>query len=346
MIGAGGVLGRLICHELEQIIVEPIQLMVTDYKKERAELLLQQFESVSEWRYLDVHNQEQVSDVVRGVELVIVTVKQQQPFIQQACFDQEIVCIDVTPFYPFVKQVQQLATSYATPLTGSVVMTGFIPGLSGLMINDLGHAFTEINEINVALLQNTNAKVGITGVLDMLNIIAQPVIRNGQQIKGFTKSRLMGFGESGLSRKVRLIEHDEKQLLQQLEKWSGVELYYWTAWNRPFYNAIITIVQRLGLLQKVGRFARLLEKGVSHNPEKSETAYLTVEITGNIAGQVVTKTLRLETRSDYALTAKVTAAIAKHLLGNKISGVVAISEVTELSHLLAMIKSESIKLSL
>lgn len=121
------------------------------------------------------------------MDIVVVAVKQRNPHIQKRCIENKILCIDVTPFYDFAEKVYELNQSAENNKIGSVIMSGFFPGLSGLMIKEAISDFQEITEINVGLLQSTNAKAGISGILDMLKIIDQPVTFQNETLSGFTK---------------------------------------------------------------------------------------------------------------------------------------------------------------
>lgn len=98
--------------------------------------------------------------------------------------------------------------------TGSVIMSGFFPGLSGLMVKKAISPFDEVTEVNVALLQNTNAKAGVAGIVDMLKIIAQPVSFQKRAQPGFTKKRKMPIKHHSEEIEVRLIDHSEKEFVK------------------------------------------------------------------------------------------------------------------------------------
>ncbi|MEH6889886.1 hypothetical protein V7024_09230 [Bacillus sp. JJ864] len=87
--------------------------------------------------------------------------------------------------------------------------------------------------MNIGLLQNTNAKAGISGILDMLKIISQPANyytdNDMVNVLGFTKKRKMYFNEPYNESEVRLIDHAEKDFLNQTLKIKQIN--YWTAWN-------------------------------------------------------------------------------------------------------------------
>ncbi|MGG1876227.1 saccharopine dehydrogenase NADP-binding domain-containing protein [Paenibacillus cisolokensis] len=134
VVGASGVLGKLVCGELLRIFENQIKLIVTDYNTERGKRLADSFYGDVQFQYLDVNDEDRVERVLRNVDVAVVVLKQKTPHIQKVCIQNKILCIDVTPFYDFVQQVVELHHSAVDNNVGSVVMSGFFPGLSGLMI--------------------------------------------------------------------------------------------------------------------------------------------------------------------------------------------------------------------
>ncbi len=92
------------------------------------------FDHHVEFRHLMLRDNERVNHVLEDVDGVVIALKQENPFIQKACIEQDVLCVDVTPFYEFVDKVSYLNEEAKEAGTGSVVMTGFFPGLSALMV--------------------------------------------------------------------------------------------------------------------------------------------------------------------------------------------------------------------
>ncbi|MGG0237475.1 hypothetical protein [Bacillus rhizoplanae] len=227
-------------------------------------------------------------------------------------------------------------------------MSGFFPGLSGLMVNKAVSNFQEVTDVNIGLLQNTNAKAGVSGILDMLKIISQRVNyytdNDTTNVSGFTKKRKMYFNEPYNESEVRLIDHAEKDFLNQ--KLKIEQMNYWTAWNNQFFNKQISSLKKLGVIDAILKLnnSKFLSKVVKHNPNKDEQAFLTVEVKGIIDNKECIKTLSLSTFSDYHTTAMVTAALAKATLHSKIKGVVFPFEITNIDEVLSEINCKDIVL--
>ncbi|MEH7456695.1 saccharopine dehydrogenase NADP-binding domain-containing protein [Bacillus sp. JJ1127] len=346
VVGASGVLGKLVCTELLRIFNNQVKLTVTDYKAARGMRLAKSFDQEVMFQYLDVTNEENTKKILKNIDIVIVILKQQNPYIQKACVNNDILCIDVTPFTDFVKKIEILHQDTEKNEVGSIVMSGFFPGLSGLMVKKAVSNFHEITEVNVGLLQNTNAKAGISGILDMLKIISQRVDyyedRHSTNLSGFSKKRRMYFFEPNDNREVRLIDHAEKQFLQKALHIKNIN--YWTSWNSVFFNKQISFLKKFGLIDVILKLNnnKFLSKIVKHNPNKNEDAFLTVEVTGVIDDTKCKKTLSLSTFSDYHLTAMVTAALAKIAVNKKITGVVFPSELTSVDEILSEINCKDV----
>ncbi|MFJ7949987.1 saccharopine dehydrogenase NADP-binding domain-containing protein [Lysinibacillus sp. NPDC096418] len=344
VVGASGVLGKLVCTELLRIFDTQINLIVTDYKEDRGKTLANSYNKDVKFEYLDAKNEENVTKVIKNVDIVIVVLKQDNPYIQKTCIDNRILCIDVTPFTDFVGKIKLLQQEAELNEVGSIVMSGFFPGVSGLMVHKAIIGFQQVDEVNIGLLQNTNAKAGISGILDMLNIISQRVMNGTRNLSGFTMKRKMYFNEPTNEREVRLINHAEKGYLNQ--KLNVKTINYWTAWNQPFFNKQISLLKSLGIIDIILNLGnkKFLSKIVKHKPEKDENAYLTVEVKGIIDNKETIRTLALSTFSDYHTTAMVTAALAKVAVQKKIEGVVCPFEITNIDELLTEINCIKINL--
>lgn len=220
-------------------------------------------------------------------------------------------------------------------------MSGFFPGLSGLMIKKTILNFQEVREINVALLQNTNARAGVSGIIDMLKIIAQPVVFQHQVVSGFTQKRNMYFLNQSKEKEVRLINHSEKLLLN--DKLTTAPINYWTSWNFSAFNKMVSILRKIGFIKIIDKVNnKFLSKVVKHNPKKKENAFLTIEVRGVVDNKERVRILSLSTFSDYHTTAIVTAALVKISLENGVKGIVCPFELTNLDELLSIINCSEI----
>lgn len=335
VVGASGVLGKLICSELIKLIDDQMMLIITDYNQERGKKLANSIKN-AQFQYLDVDDGDNVNRVIRNIDIVVVVLKQRSPRIQKLCVENKILCIDVTPFFDFAEKVIELNPIAEKNEVGSVIMSGFFPGLSGLMIKEAISGFQEVSEVNVGLLQNSNAKAGLSGVLDMLNIISQPVDLQTNSIPGFTFKRKMYFLNKVKEQEVRLIEHSEKSLIKS--KLKNVPIQYWTSWNVTTFNKLISLMRRIGLIPLLLKFnKKFLTKVVKHNPNIDENAFLTVEVKGTVEKRQRVRIIAMSTHSDYHTTAKVTAALAKISLNKKVKGVLCPFEITSLEELISVI---------
>lgn len=114
---------------------------------------------------------------------------------------------------------------------------------------------------------------------------------------------------------------------------------YWTAWNVNAFNKLVSILRQLGLIAMIHKVnSKLLSKAVNHDPNKSEAAYLTVEVKGIIANKERVRVISLATFSDYHTTARVTASLAKISLQKEVEGVVCPFELTNLDELVSVMK--------
>lgn len=338
VVGASGVLGKLICQELLRLFNSNISLIVSDYNLSRGAETAALLSSNVSFRFLDVHNDTSIAEALHNVDIVIIALKQNNPNIQRECLKSKTLCIDVTVFLEFVQKTLMLDQDAKDCGAGSVMMSGFFPGLSGLMVKEAISNFSEIEEVNVGLLQNTNAKAGISGILDMLKIVSQDVhnVAEGRSnnITGFTKKRNMSFYEPLSEREVRLVNHAEKMILS--ERLQIENINYWTAWNSRGFNSLISLLRASGLINRVlkSKNSSFLSKFINHNAAKSEHVSISVEVKGMVDNKKCIKKLVFSTFSDYHTTAMFTAAIAKIAISKKIIGVVFPFEIIDLEEII------------
>jgi saccharopine dehydrogenase-like NADP-dependent oxidoreductase len=345
VIGASGILGGLICTELSLLFNNSIQLFIGDYQKKRGEKTANKFNG--EFCETDSTNVEKLTASLSDKDIVIVAVNQTEPVIQKVCLEYEIICIDVTAFYSFAQKVQDVYKNHNGTKATSVLMAGFFPGLSGVLLQKAVKYFDDINEANITLLQNTNAKAGATGIIDMLNIISQPVhttlYDKDIQLFGFSLKRKISIPQSDKKYKARLIYHSEKQLL--LDKLQIKNLNYWTAWDSPVFNILVSLLRRSGLLlfltHKMNK--KTLKKLIKHDENKSEETVLIADVKGYKEKSEQRKYFTIETFSDYGTTAKIAAALAKIVLQRKTEGACFPLEITDLDEILNVINDTRIK---
>ncbi len=134
VVGASGILGQFVCQELINLYKEELDLIITDYKAERGNQVASHLNHDVEFKKLDVSNVKDIHRVINNIDCVIVTIKQEQPYIQETCIRNKIRCIDVTPYSAFVDKVKIYEQEAQKNKIPSIVMSGFVPGLSGLMV--------------------------------------------------------------------------------------------------------------------------------------------------------------------------------------------------------------------
>ncbi|WP_338749244.1 saccharopine dehydrogenase NADP-binding domain-containing protein [Bacillus sp. FJAT-52991] len=346
VVGGSGVLGQLICHELLRIFDHTIHLVVSDYKTNRGQKTAQSFGKNATFRFLDVNHPDSIEQAIHHIDLVIVALKQPKPTIQKQCIKNKVFCIDVTTFKDFVDMTKELDQEARENNVGLIVMSGFFPGLSGLLVKKAIANFNEVSEVNVGLLQNTNAKVGLSGTLDMLKIINQEVhMLNGEKIPGFSKTRHMTFSHPLDQRKVRLIDHAEKNYLAEILPIEKIN--FWTAWNKNSFNSLIALLKRLHVIDRILQWnnQKFLSTFIKHNPKQTEEAAISIEVKGVLENKECSKTIALTAFSDYHTTAIFTSALAKIATEKEITGVVFPVEITDLEEILSQMDCPKITLN-
>ena len=346
VIGASGVLGGLICNELKNSFGNDIILFVGDYHTIRGENTARKFNA--KYCETNITYIEKLSVSLSDMDIIIITINQKEPIIQRICIEKNLLCIDVTAFYSFTKKVQELYRNIkGDRKPTSLLMAGFFPGLSGLILQKALKSFDSVEDVNISLIQNTNAKAGASGMLDMLKIISQPVITTykDKEIRkpGFLIKREIKLPLLEKTYKPRLISHPEKTMLGEM--FSVENLNYWTAWNNSVFNILISFLKRTSLLRFItSRIKReTLNKIIKHDESKSEETVLIVDIKGYKNKIEYTKSFFLKTFSDYGTTAKTTVALAKVILAKKNQGACVPLEITNLDEILEIMNDKRIE---
>jgi len=320
VIGANGALGQQIVQQLE---LRNVNIVHGIYNKEQLG---------DAARFVDVNDASTINAAIKGIDVVVVAVRQREPLVQKACVAIGIPCIDVTVEYEFSEKVRDACADSTVPL---VMMCGFFPGLSGVLAESLASQFDEVRSISVGLLQNTNAKVGATGVADMLRKITQPITSNELKTAAFSQTKKIDFGYDVGEITTRMMPYDERIVL--FNRYPGAAVEYYTAWNNKAFTRLIYILQKTKLLTLLLNWhVPLVPK---HDPTKPQTVHLTTIVTGAINGIPTTKAINLRADSDYVTTARFVAA-AVQKIGNdssKLRGVVFPLEFVKVADVMTML---------
>jgi saccharopine dehydrogenase-like NADP-dependent oxidoreductase len=340
VVGASGELGGTICQVLLNMYGATVEIVVGDYDARRgastAARLCAAFEQT------DTTDEKALQRSVASVDSVVVAASLRDVSIHRICATLGVPCIDVTAFLDRVREVAA-ALDGLVDIRAPIVMTaGFFPGLSGLLPPHAASQFQSIDELDVVLLQNTNARAGASGIRDMLTIVSTPLSTpvGVARIPGFSMRARVVRPQTGEVKTVRRIAHDEAKLLG--ERLHGQEPRYWTAWDRESFNRLVAMLIRVGVVgrivkrwsnDRIDRFAR-------HDPRKPEDASIVVRVRGERGGQSEDYSIELSTFSDYRTTALVVAALASIVRNSSRTGLVIPSDVCTLDEVLATIDDD------
>lgn len=267
------------------------------------------------WVEIDTASRESLRRAVVGMDVVVVVAPQAEPGVQMACVEAQVPCVDVSPSGKLYGLTLRDCADATVPL---VMMTGFFPGLSGILAAHVVRGLDVVHHIDIGLLQSSNARVGATGVADMLRAISRPVAVGDRRVRGFSAAKAFAIGPQSFVG--RAVHYDEADILTA--RLGAGEITYWTAWDGAGLTRFIAAVQRLRLLGPLLRFTR----GITprHDPEQPEVTWLSAEAVGTVSDRQVTHRVGVEAASDYGATATITASVvARLLLGGDIpNGVV------------------------
>ncbi|MBV7390801.1 SDR family oxidoreductase [Enterococcus sp. ALS3] len=310
VIGASGSLGFEICRSLHKVFDEKVTVLVGDYRKERGPKTVERLEKLeiaAKFIYTDFSEYKSLDDAInQPLDCVIVAVKQNKPVLQELCSIYSIPCIDLTAYGSFTNFVENVLPNNGAP---SIMMAGFFPGLSGVLVHSAVSDFSEIQQVKVNLVQNKNAQVGLSGIEDMLKIIHQPV---GDAAHGFREVETINIKQRTF--KIRKIAHDEGAVLDEK---LGIGLpTYQTGWNQNGFNHLVSFLLEYGLAEPLLKIAKKLKLkfNARHNDER---VYLEVEASGIKFQEQTTEKIQIEATSNYGITADFCALVTKKILNNR-----------------------------
>ncbi|PKM58460.1 MAG: hypothetical protein CVU98_00795 [Firmicutes bacterium HGW-Firmicutes-3] len=351
VIGASGVLGKLICRETLRVFNNNVNLLVGDYRRDRGRALALMLGPKAEYQYIDASNSNSIKVALKDVSCVIISMNQNEPLIQTQCIEAKIHCIDVTASSELLDKVKPLNKKAIASNIALVMFSGFFPGLSGILIKDTSSDFERTDEVNIGLLSSVNAQAGYSGFIQMLEVCHKPVVlKHKNQEKtfpGFYQKTYMHFSEPFGRKHVRLVNYSERAVLAQ---YLNIPiLNYWIGLEKE------ALTMALGILKKIRVTALCLKNRIlgkfftkvlfKHNPDKPETTALSISVHGTQCGISKTRILTLKAYSDYGVTAAFNAALCWYLvyqMSSKSLGVRFPFEIVTLSEILSIMATEGV----
>ncbi len=315
IIGSNGILGR---HILEKAItafgVE--NLVISDYKEAR---LTQQKKQISSTygneplsKVIDVNSEESIRSGLIDIDLVIVAIQQEVPLIQKQCVIKGINSIDLSVKPSFISKTLELNRIQGIK-TIQLIMGGLFPGLSGILAKEIYESSMQNQPIDIGLLQSSNGTNGKSGVSDMLMIFDKDVeLLKEETIEkhsGYSYKKKFDYPEPFGTKTHRLANFIERDYLKEY----GIKSNYWTSFDKPSLNTIISVLKKLCFLKlfKYPQISRVLSSLITkqNKGDKNEFIGLSAKNSNNEISIVMT--------SDYEATASCTIAFARIILNQE-----------------------------
>lgn len=324
VFGSSGGLGRMFVDQVIRLFGKE-SLVISDYKRERAESLCQELGLSNSPRIIDIRKKESIISGLEGIKGAIIAAKQQTPQIQIEALKKGIITVDVTVFREFIDEVRGLDRLAKTRNTAALVFAGYFPGLSGIAVHDMLNRFNKAEEISVSLLQSTNATTGTVGFLDMLNIVNSPLTINGQKRRGFSLKKSFYHSDYKKDFTQYRIRSGEAELLSSL---FGLDIGYYTGWQKASFNRMIKFLNRSGLTHFLAnnrngiKLANLIHPPKRYSESSSELTSLTISGRGIRDGKALQESIHINTKADYLTTVISATTMLKLMLqrGAKLEG--------------------------
>lgn len=196
-----------------------------------------------------------------------------------------ISTLDVSVSHPH-RFLASLAETARTTGSRHLVSVGLMPGLSGVLAREALARFPD-DQVDILLVQSSNAKVGINGVRDMLTLIV-PTTKNAAPKPGWLR-----------------LDHPEAGTASP-----NGQIRYWTTWDDQAKTSLVGGLAKQRLLPVLARrlpdaALRRLAASKPHQPENCE---IQVWVDGR-------KKLAVGLSGDYPATAAICAALVKMVPG-------------------------------
>lgn len=355
VIGATGGVGQRICREIVRLFGSSA-LLVGDHKSGRGKAFANALGADVRFQVVNILDHESIVKALAEVDAVIVAVPQPEAVVQSLCISRRIPCLDVTVQPDLIAKVKQLDDEAVANETVALMTAGFFPGLSGLLVKDAVNSLTRVFSIDVGLLQNANASAGVTGVADMLGMYAQSVpYRKDDEttvVPGFRVTRTLMYPVPFGQKVQRLVNFVEASLIA--EKLHIHNINYWTGSDKAGLDAFIVLLNTIGLLKffnvpeirmKCAKILHtLMRLGIRES--QPETTAISIAVSGQREGRLVTIKRSLTAPSDYGTTAMSAAAMTKLILDHRVNryGVLFPFEVFPLQVVVETMKCNDVKI--
>jgi len=316
IIGSNGILGR---HIVEKAISAfgVKNIVISDYREAR---LIEQKNQITSvfgiepfYKIIDIKSEESIRRGLIDINLVIVAIQQEMPLIQKLCIKLGINSIDLSVNPSFINQTLRLNSIHEIKSL-QLITGGLFPGLSGILAKKISESSIQNEPFDIGLLQSANGTNGKTGVSDMLMLFDKDVeLLKKETIEkhsGYSYKKKFEYPEPFGIKTLRLANFIERDYLKEY----GIKSNYWTSFDKPSLNTIISILKKLRFLKlfKYPKIREVLSSRITKQNKgaKNEFIGLSAKNSNNEISLVLT--------SDYEATASCTIAFARIILNEEI----------------------------
>lgn len=341
VIGSSGVLGALICAQVQNLFPYGLNLTVTDYNAKRGTEFAKSLGENTQFRYLNINERKSIESAIEGTNLCIIALTQQEPVIQEVCIEKRIDSVDVVNSYEFVKKAKLLNKKAMENNTSVILMAGFFPGLSGVIINDLINDNPAFDKFDVGYLANKNGQMGLSGLKEVIKIMSQPVLYsiNGKcrEYPAFKVKKKLSYAEPFRDKVSFLVKWSgEEEVLKEIYPY--IDFNYWITTDKKLFTYIFKFVRVLISLKffnsdkKKEQLAQFIFKNIKRDERLPETTSLSFYGKDSLnRGICIKRSILVD--SDYKTTALFATAIAKKVYAGKFKGVLFPFQITNYSEI-------------
>ncbi len=316
VVGGYGGVGQHVTGELWARYGE--RVIVGGRSSARAAQLAQALGATFEFRYVDVSDRRTVDEAMADVGLAIVCVDQPAPHVQEAAIARGAHCLDVT-IRPRHLQAVRALHDRAAKAGSTILFTGFMPGVSGVMARYAGENMADLDSLDIALCLAWEGEAGPAGIRYFPNLFVEPVpvVEGGKvrHVPALSNGRRVEFlSPLGIKAAYVLNLPDQTILPETL----GVPVTCrFTFDNVAVTNALAWLgklglwrtLDQMGYLPKVASFVNSFRAACSRLARKE--VGLTVQAYGwRKDGQPIVQRLSLLGDSNYGVTALSTVIMA------------------------------------
>ncbi|MEK8207100.1 saccharopine dehydrogenase NADP-binding domain-containing protein [Paenibacillus sp. FSL L8-0696] len=336
VVGGYGHVGRTICEILEKKY--PGKVYAAGRSLVKAKQFSQSTDGKIKPMQVDINNP-LPTDKLERVKLIIMCLDQTDADFVRAVFRSGIHYVDVSANGLFLNEIEKYKREAEDNGSSAVLSVGLAPGITNLLALEAERQMDQIEEIEIAImlgLGDSHGKAALEWTVDSLAAKFEVKQGNRQvEVESFTDRRLYHFGDKMGNRYAYRFPFSDQQTLSRTLKASSISTRF--CLDSAMVTKILAITKKTGAVRllQIGWLKNLIVRAMGRLHLRDDGFAIKVEASGrNLEGKLLHADFLLQGKNQSIITAKVTAAVAKHLYDSPPpGGVYHIEQLTDIAYI-------------